>query len=243
MPRLQDRVAVVTGASSGIGRAIALALAAEGATLLLAARGAERLQQLAGEIAAGGGRALSVPTDVTLEADVEALFARVANEFGRIDLLINNAGITTRDPTDELSLADWQKVLAVNLTGPFLCSRQALRLMKPRRSGRIINVGSVSAKVPRPDAAPYTATKFGLEGLTRSLALDARSFGIAVSIVHPGNTQSEIWAGREETAAREGVMGAEDLTRVIVLMATLPPEVNMLEALVLPLAMPFLGRG
>jgi len=243
MTQLLDRVAVITGASTGIGQGIATAYAAEGAKVVLAARNREKLDAVAELIRAGGGTALVVPTDVTDEGEVIALFRQTVEAFGRADILLNNAGISAGGPPDELSLETWRKVLDVNLTGAFLCSREALRVMKPQRSGRIINIGSVSAKVPRRHAAPYAASKFALEGLTRSMALDAREFGIAVSILHPGNTESPLWQGREEVARQEGLMAAADLARVAVLMAALPPEVNFLEGVVLPVSMPFLGRG
>ncbi len=243
MNQLLDRVAIITGASAGIGQGIAAAYAAEGAKVVLAARHREKLAAVASDIQTAGGTALVVPTDVTIESEVANLFQQVGEAFGRLDVLVNNAGVSVSAPPDELSLEAWRKVLDVNLTGAFLCSREALRVMKPRRSGRILNIGSVSAKVPRFHSAAYAASKFGLEGLTRSLALDAREFGIAVSILHPGNTESALWEGREDVARREGVMPAEELGRVAVLMAALPPEINFLEGVVLPVSMPFLGRG
>ncbi len=243
MGQLQDRIAVVTGASSGIGQGIAVAFAVEGAKTVLASRSRQKLEVVANEIQGAGGLVHVVPTDVTVEQDVIDLFQQTLETFGRVDILINNAGVSKGGPTDELSLEVWQEVLDVNLTGAFLCSREALRIMKPQRSGRIINIGSVSAKVPRSHSAPYTTSKFGLEGLTRSLALDARDYGIAVSILHPGNTATPIWQGREEIARKEGVMSPDDLARVAVTIAALPPEVNLLESIVLPVSMPFVGRG
>lgn len=243
MKQLLDRVAVITGASAGIGRATAAAFAAEGARVVLAARNSDKLVEAAEEIQAAGGTVLVVQTDVTSESDVANLFRQTGEVFGRVDVLVNNAGVSVSAAPDELSLEDWRKVLDVNLTGAFLCSREALRMMMPHRSGRILNIGSVSAKVPRSHSAAYAASKFGLEGLTRSLALDAREFGIAVSILQPGNTESELWRGREETAQLEGVMPAQELARVAVLMAALPPGINFLEGVVLPVSMPFLGRG
>jgi NAD(P)-dependent dehydrogenase (short-subunit alcohol dehydrogenase family) len=243
MSQLQDRVAILTGAGSGIGRSIAVAFAAEGARVVLASRNREKLDAVASAIRVAGGTALVVPTDVTTEEDVVNLFQKTTHAFKQVDILVNNAGISTATPTDELSLEVWQNVLAVNLTGAFLCSREALKIMKRQRSGRIINIGSVSAKVPRPNSAPYTTSKFGLEGLTRSLALDARDCGVAVCILHPGNTLTPIWEGRENVAEEEGVMSPDDLARAAVTMAALPPDVNMLESIVLPVKMPFLGRG
>jgi NAD(P)-dependent dehydrogenase (short-subunit alcohol dehydrogenase family) len=240
---LRDCVAIVTGASAGIGRGIAEAYAAEGAKVVLAARKREGLETVAAAIRQSGGTALVMPADVTVEGDVVALFTKTMEEFGRVDILVNNAGIATRAPTEELTLADWRRVIDVNLTGAFLCSREALRVMQRQHGGRIINIGSISARVPRPHSAPYTSSKFALEGLTRSLALDGREHGIAVSILHPGNTATEFWRGREEQAQSEGLMAVADLARVAVLMAALPPDLNLLESVVLPVHMPFLGRG
>lgn len=243
MGQIQDRVAVITGASTGIGKSIAMAFVAEGAKIVLASRSADKLEAVAQEIQGAAGTALVVPVDVTVEDAVVDLFRQAVDAFGRVDILVNNAGVSKGAPTDELSLEVWQQVIDVNLTAAFLCSREALKIMKSQRAGRIINIGSVSAKVPRIHSAAYTTSKFGLEGLTRSLALDARDFGIAVSILHPGNTATPIWTGREDIARQEGVMSPDDLARVAVTIAALPPEVNMLESTVLPVSMPFVGRG
>jgi len=243
MGKLQDRIAVITGASTGIGKSIAVAYAAEGAKTVLASRNSEKLEAVAQEIKRDGGTARVVPVDVTAEDAVVGLFQQTLEAFDRVDILVNNAGVSKGAPTDELSLKVWQQVINVNLTAAFLCSREALKIMKSQRSGRIINIGSVSAKVPRVHSAAYTTSKFGLEGLTRSLALDARDFGIAVSILHPGNTMTPIWTGREEVARKEGVMSPDDLARVAVTIASLPPEINLLESIVLPVSMPFVGRG
>ena len=243
MEALTGRVAIVTGGNSGIGRAIAKAFAAEGAKVVLAARRADQLKEVESELRAAGGAAMSIPTDVTKEPDVLALFEKTLAAYGQVDVLINNAGTVTRDKTEELPLSQWQKVIDVNLTGCFLCAREAFKAMKPRKQGRIINIGSVSAKVPRPNTVAYAASKFGLEGLTRAFALDAREHGILVSILHPGNTVSSLGRPAQIGANPEGRMEAEDLAQVVVLMAKLPHEVNMLEALVLPRTMPFLGRG
>lgn len=243
MGQLMDRIAVITGASTGIGKGIAVAYAAEGAKVVLASRSREKLEAVAGEIQSAHGTALVVPTNVTLEEDAMNLFRHTLEAFGRVDILVNSAGITSRTPTDELSLEAWRNVLDVNLNGAFLCSREALKIMKRQRSGRIINIGSISAKVPRPNSAPYTTSKFALEGLTRSLALDARDHGIAVCILHPGNTATPLWHGREAQAHQEGIMSPNNLARVAVTIAALPQDMNMLESIVLPVSMPFLGRG
>lgn len=243
MNALADRVAIVTGASTGIGAATAEAFAAEGARLVLAARSRDKLEAVGARIEAAGGKALAVPTDVTREAEVLAHFRRTLEAFGRVDVLVNNAGISAPGNIETLTLEAWRRVLDVNLTGAFLCAREAFKAMRRQGGGRIINIGSVSARVPRPHSAPYTTSKFALEGLTRALALDGRRHGIAVSILHPGNTATPIWEGEEEQAAKEGLMQPEAVARIAVMMAALPPDMNLLEGLVLPLTMPFLGRG
>jgi NAD(P)-dependent dehydrogenase (short-subunit alcohol dehydrogenase family) len=251
--RLKDKVAIVTGASSGIGKAIALAFGKEGALVFLAARNTEAIDTLEKEISNAGGKALAVPTDVSQEDQILSMYEKTLKAFGKIDILVNSAGAGQRVPSadrsrgvpsTELTLAKWNDVLQVNLTGAFLCSREALKLMKPVKSGRIINIGSTASKVPRADALAYTVSKFGLEGLTKSLALDSRDHGISVSILHPGNTESGIWAGnQEQVREKDGMMAASDVAEVVVTMAAMPSNVNLFEALMLPLKMPFLGRG
>lgn len=239
---LKDRIAIVTGASSGIGLAIAEALAAEGAKVVVAARSADKLAALVAGIEAKGGTALAVPTDMTDEGQVEVLFAACEATYGTPKLVINNAGIADHTPTVDLTLDRWSEVVAINLTSVFLGARAAFRAMIPAGGGRVINVGSISAKVPRPDTAAYAATKFGLEGLTHSLALDGRPHGIAVSMVHPGSTVSSLVPGITDQP-RPGTMAASDVARVVVLMASLPDDVNLYEGTILPVTMPFLGRG
>lgn len=243
MGQLANKVAIVTGASLGIGRSIALAFAKESAQVVLAARRRQPLDVLAREIQLSGGGSLVVPADVTAEEQVVQLFRRTMEVFGRVDILVNNAGAVTVKPTEELSLEAWRKVIDCNLTGAFICSREALKIMKPQRSGRILNIGSVSAKVPRAHSAAYTASKYGLEGLTHSLAVDGREFGIGASVLQPGNVATPLWDGREDTMRKEGAISPDDIARIALLMVTLPADVNMYEALVLPLSMPMLGRG
>ena len=243
MSSLKNKVAVITGASTGIGESIARSFATEGASVVLASRDREKLQGVADRLADTVGGVLVAPTDVTIEKQVVALFHQAKEKFNRIDLLVNNAGIAQGGPSDEMTAETWRNVIDVNLTGSFLCSREAFKIMKTQRAGRIINIGSVSAKVPRPHSAPYVASKFGLEGLTRSLALDGREFGISASIVHPGNTDTPIWHGREEVSSKEGLMPPDELARVVLMIATIPPDMNVLESIVLPVSMPFLGRG
>ncbi len=243
MGQLTDRVAIITGASTGIGHTIGAVFAREGAKVVLAARRREPLEALALEIQKAGGTALAIVTDVGVEEQVLNLFRRTMDAYGRVDILVNNAGTAVGKPTDELTLEEWRRVIDCNVTGAFLCSREALKIMKRQRSGRILNIGSVSAKVPRPNSAAYTTSKYALEGLTRSLAVDGRAHGIAVSVLQPGNVDTPIWRGREEVVAREGAASPDDIARIALTMVTLPPDLNMFEAIVLPLTMPMLGRG
>jgi NAD(P)-dependent dehydrogenase (short-subunit alcohol dehydrogenase family) len=250
--QLQDKVAIVTGASNGIGRAIAENFAGEGARTVLVARRAELLDEVAAGIRANGGEALTAVADLSKEQDIVALFAKVKDTYGRLDVLVNNAGVATHINTEDISLQYWQEVLDINLTAPFLCSREAIRIMKAQtpQGGRIINVGSVSAKTPRPDSLPYTATKFAMQGMTHQLTMDGRKYGVVSSILHPGATLSSFTTRRGRTKSGAGatpedyVMAAEDVAKVAVLMAALPGEVNLYEATILPNQMrSFIGRG
>lgn len=240
---LNDRVAIVTGASSGIGAATAKALALEGCKVVLAARRADKLAEVAGALAAQDLDARAQPTDVTDEAQVEALFRSARDWFGGVDILVNAAGIADHTPIEDLPLARWREVLDANLTSAFLCAKAAMRIMKPQGRGRIINIGSISAKSPRHDAPAYSASKYGLDGLTRWLALDGRAHGVSACILHPGFTVTdlapELSRGRPPGAA----MPADEVARLVVVMASVPDEMNVLEAVALPLSMPFLGRG
>ena len=242
MISLKDRVAIVTGSSSGMGAEIAKALAAEGMKVALAARRTDRLAATARKIGEAGGAAIAIPTDVTVEAEVEALFAAAADAFGAVDLLVNSAGVPQNTPIETMSLAEWRRVLDANLTSAFLCAREAMKRMKPRGRGRIISIGSIAARGPRPDAAAYVAAKAGLDGLTRALALDGRDHGVAVSVLHPGFTVTGFGPDADGQPGRNA-MDPRDIARIVVLMASLPDEHNLLEALTLPLGMPFLGRG
>lgn len=245
MRHLDKRVAIVTGASRGIGQAIAEAFAAEGALTVLAARNGDDLATVANGIKSKGGAATTMVCDVSVEADVKALFAKTIATHGRVDILINNAGISKAMPTEDLPFETWQSVLNVNVSGAFLCSREALRIMKPQKSGRIINIGSIAALTPRQNSVAYTTTKHALEGLTRSLALDGRAHGIAASIITLGGTATSFMTHRPEEAAKLGYhMNPADVARVVVLMASLPPEVNMYDATLLPVGQTsFIGRG
>lgn len=242
MGKLDGKVALVTGASQGIGLGIARGLAAEGASMILTARNAERLRQNAEELASAGTAVLAIPADVTDEAQVQDVFRLAMGRFGKLDLLVNNAGIFNGGPLDELSVEIWDRVIATNLRGPFLCTREAMRIMKRQRGGRIINIGSISAQRVRPNSAAYSTSKHGLWGLTQVTALEGREFGITCGCLHPGNVEVETLAEARRVSG-EPVMTAEDIAQAAVTMATLPPNVNMLEAIVLPIDQLYIGRG
>ena len=242
MIKLAGRTAIVTGSSSGMGEQIARALAAEGMRVILAARRAERLEAVAAEIEAAGGSAHVHATDCTQEAEVEALFRAADEALGDIDLLVNSIGAPQATPITEMSLEEWRRVIDANLTSVFLAGREALKRMKARGRGRIISIGSVAARSPRPQAAAYVAAKFGLDGLTRSMALEGRDHGVAVSVLHPGFTITGFGPDADGQPGRNA-MDPRDIAQIVVLMASLPDEHNLLEALTLPLGMPFLGRG
>lgn len=242
MRTLEGKVALITGASKGIGKGIAEAFAAAGAALILTARSEELLQHLAESIRQAGGDVLAIPADVTDESQVRDVFRQAMERFGRLDLLVNNAGVFDGGPLDQLSLETWDKVMAVNLRGPFLCTREAMRIMKPQGSGRIINIGSISAQRVRLNSAPYSVSKHGLWGLTQVAALEGREYGISCGCIHPGNTEVETLAAARRNS-NEPVMTIEDWVQTAVVMAALPPHVNLLEAIVLPVAQPYIGRG
>ncbi|MEI2812017.1 MAG: SDR family oxidoreductase [Nocardioides sp.] len=245
------RVAVVTGAGRGIGRAVSLALADEGWTVVVAGRSPEPLADLAA--AAPEGRVLPVPTDVTGEASVAALFEQVESTFGRVDLLFNNAGAFGRSaPITELSLAEWQATVEVNLTGSWLCARAAFALMQRQRphGGRIINNGSISAQVPRPDSTPYAATKHAITGLTKALLLEGRAHDIAVCQIDIGNAATELTAGfsagtkqANGSVLAEPTMDVSHVASTVVHMASLPAEANIPFVTVMATHMPLFGRG
>lgn len=243
MGQLDGKVAIITGGNRGIGKGIAKGFAAEGASLTIAARDAALLTQTAEELRNIGAKVLAVPTDVTDEEQIIALFEKAMNEYNRLDILVNNAGAFDGGPIDELSTEAWDKVIGVNLRAPFLCSREAMRIMKAQgEGGRIINVGSISAHRVRPNSAPYSSSKFGIWGLTQVTALEGRPHGITASCLQPGNTFVERVQNRPQPPS-EPMMDVDDLAQAAVLMAMLPPNMNMLEATVLPVEQLYIGRG
>lgn len=242
MGRLQGKVAFITGASRGIGRGIAEGFADEGASVILTARSEEALTELSRTLAGRGASVLPVKADVTDEQQVQEAFQKGLERFGRLDVLVNNAGIFDGGPLDELSLETWERVMAVNLRGPFLCTREAFRIMKTQREGRIINVGSISAQRVRFRSAPYSTSKHGIWGLTQVTALEGREYGITCSCIHPGNVSVETLA-EFQRQSKEPAMAVSDLLPAILAMAALPKGVNMLEAIVLPVEQLYIGRG
>jgi NAD(P)-dependent dehydrogenase (short-subunit alcohol dehydrogenase family) len=247
------KVAIVTGAGSGIGRATALALLREGYSVALAGRRPEALAETVALAGEAGPRALAVPTDVTEPASVRGLFERTRATFGRLDLLFNNAGTGAPPvPLEDLTDEQWRRVVDVNLTGAFLCTRGAFRVMKDQtpRGGRIINNGSISAHAPRPNSVPYTATKHAVTGLTKATALDGRKYDIACGQIDIGNADTELTARMKQgvpqadgRVAVEPTMDVEHVARAVLYMASLPLDASVLFLTVMATKMPFVGRG
>jgi NAD(P)-dependent dehydrogenase (short-subunit alcohol dehydrogenase family) len=250
---MSSKIAIVTGAGSGIGRASAIALLKAGYSVGLAGRRTDALQETIKQAGADGARALAVPTDVTSPDSVRALFGKVKVKWGRLDLLFNNAGQNAPGiPLEELSFEQWKAVVDVNLTGMFLCIQEAFRVMKAQapRGGRIINNGSISAHAPRPNSTPYTATKHAVTGLTKCASLDGRKYDIACGQIDIGNALTEMAARMAKGVpqangeiAIEAVMDVQHVANAIVHMASLPPEANVQFMTVMATKMPFVGRG
>ena len=247
------KVAVVTGAGSGIGKATAVALLEAGYHVVLAGRRKERLEEALASAGASGSRGLVVPTDVTDPLAVRALFARTREAFGRLDVLFNNAGTNAPGiPLEDLSFEQWKTVVDANLTGVFLCTQEAFRIMKSQdpRGGRIINNGSISAHAPRPNSAPYTATKHAITGLTKATSLDGRKYDIACGQIDIGNALTEMAARMASgvpqangSIAVEPLMDVANVARAVVHMASLPLDANIQFLTVMATKMPFVGRG
>ncbi len=247
------KIAMVTGAGSGIGRATALALLADGYSVVLAGRRSDALEQTAAQAGPAGVRALVVRTDVGDPDSVSALFESTKAAFGRLDLLFNNAGTgAPAVPLEDVTFEQWRRVVDVNLTGAFLCTQAAFRLMKSQdpRGGRIINNGSISAYTPRPYSAPYTATKHAITGLTKSTALDGRAYDIACGQIDIGNAGTEMTARMKDGVLQPGgekavepTMDVGHVARAVLYMASLPLDANVLFLTVMATKMPFVGRG
>ena len=248
-----SKIALVTGAGSGIGRAVALALLQDGFTVVLAGRRIEPLQDVAETARANGGLALAVSTDIRDPASVDALFATIASTYGRLDVLFNNAGINAPAMTiDELSVEQWKNVIDTNLTGSFLCARGAFGLMRRQlpQGGRIINNGSISAHTPRPLTSAYTSSKHAVSGLTKSLALDGRDYNIVCSQIDIGNALTELSARMTRgvrqangSIAAEPMLDVKHVADAVRYVASLPLDANVLKLTVMASSMPFVGRG
>ena len=248
-----NKVAIVTGAGTGIGRAASLALLESGFQVVLAGRRKDKLCETAEHASAEENTALPCPTDISREDDVRNLFTQALDRFGRVDLVFNNAGIgAPRVPLEEHSLADWQQVVDVNLTALFLCTREAFRVMKNQspQGGRIINNGSISAHVPRPDSIAYTATKHAVTGLTRSTSLDGRPYNIACSQIDIGNAATEMTARMQDGVPQadgstkvEPTMDVQNVAQAVAYIASLPLDANVQFMTVMATQMPYIGRG
>jgi NAD(P)-dependent dehydrogenase (short-subunit alcohol dehydrogenase family) len=251
--QVTSKIALVTGAGSGIGRAVSLALQSAGYSVVLAGRRAAELEHTAGMAQPGGGQVLAVPTDIGNPEAVRALFAKAKEAFGRLDLLFNNAGMgTPAIPMEDLSYEQWNAVVSVNLTGAFLCAQEAIKIMKAQspRGGRIINNGSISAHVPRPNSAPYTATKHAITGLTKCISLDGRKYDIACGQIDIGNAATEMTARMASGVPQadgsrkpEPVMDVRHVADAVLYMAGLPLDANVQFMTVMATQMPFVGRG
>ncbi|MGH9702390.1 MAG: SDR family oxidoreductase [Candidatus Acidiferrales bacterium] len=250
---VMPKIAIVTGAGSGIGKHVAVALARQNYLMVLAGRRKEPLEATALELQQTASRALVVPTDVSDPSSVRELFEKTKEAFGRLDLLFNNAGISGRAvPLEDLSYEQWKAVVETNLTGAFLCTQEAFKIMKSQtpRGGRIINNGSISAHSPRPHSAPYTASKHGLTGLTKATSLDGRKFDIACGQIDIGNASTEMTESMKKGVpqasggiAVEPTMDPADVARAVVYMASLPLDANVQFMTVMATQMPFIGRG
>ncbi len=245
------KIAIVTGAGSGIGRAVAVALCNDGWSVVLAGRREEQLKETAS--ACDVKRTLVVPTDINIPKSVKNLFSQTMKTFGRLDLLFNNAGVSAPvKPIEELTLEEWQRVIDTNLTGAFLCTQEAFKIMKHQdpMGGRIINNGSISAHVPRPHAAPYTASKHAITGLTKSISLEGRGYNIACGQIDIGNANSAMTKKIQEGALQadgsfknEPAINLEDVGRSVAYMASLPPDTNVPFLTIMANQMPYMGRG
>ncbi len=250
---MKGKIALVTGAGSGIGRAVSLGLQAAGYSVVLAGRRAEQLEETTGLASPSGGKMLAVPTDISKPEGVRALFDKLQEAFGRLDVLFNNAGVSSPAvPMEDLTFEQWSDVVAINLTGAFLCAQEAIKIMKSQepRGGRIINNGSISAHAPRPNSAPYTATKHAITGLTKCIALDGREYDIACSQIDIGNAATEMTRPMlsgvpQANGSRlpEPRFDVQHVVDAVLYMANLPLDANVQFMTLMATKMPFVGRG
>ena len=238
---LEGHVVIVTGGTRGIGLAIAQAVLSEGARVLITGRSQTSVDE--GLAKLGTANAHGIAADVASEPDTIAVFEKALALFGKVNAVVNNAGIARAGAIENLRLKDFQMVMDTNLTGAFLYSREAFRVMKNNGGGRILNIGSISSQVPRFGSVPYTTSKFGLQGMTRALAVEGRELGIMVSCLHPGNVYTDIWDNAPASVINEPKMDVADIARVAVLMLSMPANATIIDATVLDPRQPFLGRG
>jgi NAD(P)-dependent dehydrogenase (short-subunit alcohol dehydrogenase family) len=238
---LEGHVVIVTGGTRGIGLAIAQAVLSEGARVLITGRSQTSVDE--GLAKLGTANAHGIAADVASEPDTVAVFEKALALFGKVNAVVNNAGIARAGAIENLRLKDFQMVMDTNLTGAFLYSREAFRVMKNNGGGRILNIGSISSQVPRFGSVPYTTSKFGLQGMTRALAVEGRELGIMVSCLHPGNVYTDIWDNAPAAVINEPKMDVADIARVAVLMLSMPANATIIDATVLDPRQPFLGRG
>lgn len=238
---LEGQIVIVTGGTRGIGLAIAQAVLAEGARVLITGRSQGSIDEALAKVA--DTNLYGMPADVASETDTVAVFEKAMALFGKVDAVINNAGIARAGAIENLRVKDFQMVMDTNLTGAFLYSREAFRVMKDQGGGRILNIGSISSQVPRFGSVPYTTSKFGLQGMTRALAVEGRELGIMVSCLHPGNVYTDIWDKAPAAVIDEPKMDVADIARVAVLMLSMPKNATIIDATVLDHRQPFLGRG
>jgi NAD(P)-dependent dehydrogenase (short-subunit alcohol dehydrogenase family) len=238
---LEGHVVIVTGGTRGIGLAIAQAVLSEGARVLITGRSQTSVDE--GLAKLGTANAHGIAADVASEPDTVAVFEKALALFGKVNAVVNNAGIARAGAIENLRLKDFQMVMDTNLTGAFLYSREAFRVMKNNGGGRILNIGSISSQVPRFGSVPYTTSKFGLQGMTRALAVEGRELGIMVSCLHPGNVYTDIWDNAPASVINEPKMDVADIARVAVLMLSMPANATIIDATVLDPRQPFLGRG
>lgn len=241
--QLEEKVAVVTGGNGGIGKGIAEKLAAQGCHLAICGRSLDKLSAATSDLEDHGADVLAKQVDVADEDSVSDFFEAVMKRFGRVDILVNNAGNFDGGRIDKISPEAWNNVIGACLTGTFLCSRAAFSIMKNQGGGRILNIGSISAQRPREGSAPYAAAKFGVWGLTQAIALDGRPFNITCSCLHPGNVLVERRKDSGQTSDDEPMMSVETIAQAALAMLLMPPDVNFLEAIVLPKDQLYLGRG
>jgi NADP-dependent 3-hydroxy acid dehydrogenase YdfG len=239
-----NKTVIITGGGTGIGKGIALKLAKHDFNIILASRNISNLEKVKDECTKlNNQNVITVQTDVTDIDSVSNLFKIAKEKFEKLDVLINNAGVFDGAPLDTLDIETWDKVLNINLRGAFLCLREAMKIMKPQKNGKIINIGSISGQVPRLYSTPYTTSKFALTGLTKAAALEAREHNISVSIIHPGNVITELRQIRDEDKDSEPMMNPESIAELIYLSISLPNNVNLLESIMLPIDQLYIGRG